>query len=57
MNMVKDMTKLLEYYEKCRVLIKALDCNEMDEADKDALLWMLEEKFEMLGEMIRTIEK
>ena len=39
-------------YEKCRVLIKALFCADLDQNDKDALAWLLQESFKKLGELI-----
>ena len=39
-------------YEKCRVLIKALFCPDLDQNDRDALVWMLQENFEKLKDFI-----
>ena len=40
------------YYEKCRVIISALE--SAPEGDRDTLLWMLEECFDQLGRAIEN---
>lgn len=44
-----------EYYEKCRALISALSFNGFSDADRSALLWILTDEFEKLGEVIGTV--
>ena len=51
------MESLLEYYEKSRAIIKALGYCELDDDDRDALLWILDDLFSELGKQIRTVVK
>ena len=46
-----------EVYEKCRALISVLTEPVMKTCDRDALLWILGEEFERLGEIIGTVQK
>lgn len=45
-----------ELYEKCRALISALSYDGFSEADRSALLWILTDEFEMLGNAIGTTQ-
>ncbi len=48
--------KVEEYYEKCRALISVLSYDGFDEADRSAILWVLTDCFEQLGEVIGTVQ-
>ncbi|MBR1456217.1 MAG: hypothetical protein IJ594_03530 [Oscillospiraceae bacterium] len=45
-----------EYYEKCRALISVLLMDGLGEADKLALIWVLSDMFENLGQAIGTAQ-
>jgi len=44
------------YYERCRALLAAIGSSKED-ADKETLLWMLEEQLACLGEAIGIFQK
>ena len=46
-----------EYYEKCRALISVLSFNGFSDEDRSALLWILTDMFEKLGDVIGTTQK
>lgn len=46
-----------EYYEKCRALISVLSYSRFNEADRSALMWLLTDTFERLGEVINTVPR
>ena len=51
------MFELFADYEKCRALIKVLGWSELDEEEREAIQWILEEYYEKLGDKIKNIGK
>ena len=49
--------RIEEHYEKCRALISALSFDGFCSADRSALMWVLTDEFERLGEVIGTVQK
>ena len=44
-----------EYFEKCRALLKAIECVELDSADKDTLVMCMEDYLRLLGRAIGIV--
>ena len=45
------------YYEKCRVLLSAVANPSISANDREVFVWILEEYFDKLGEVIEKIPR
>lgn len=55
-----NVNDVIEHYEKCRVLVKLLCMSreiDVDDDDIDAMVWLLEENFEKLGEQLKINQR
>ena len=52
---LKERLKVEEYYEKCRALLSVLNRDDLSESDRDAMLWILSDNFEALGNLMGIV--